>query len=151
MRPFLGLGGGNLAISIDNYPDGVTGGSSMARTWALKRKPVGNHSYFTLRSGWSREAGAPHELWIYCVAVVCVLGAVTLFSVHAGPSAGTALVAIRVAQQELSQAKTALSDPLLDEAESLLALARSTLKERRYEETIVAARKAYAKVVDSSR
>jgi hypothetical protein len=123
----------------------------MARTWALKRKPVGNHSYFTLRSGWSREAGAPHELWICCVAVVCVLGIVTLFSVHRGPSAAKALVAIRVAQQELLQAKAVLRDPLLSEAESLLMLARSTLKERRYEETIVAARKAYAKVMDSSR
>jgi hypothetical protein len=137
-----------LAILIDNYPDGVTGDSSMARTWALKRKPVGNHSYFTLRSGWSREAGAPHELWICCVAVVCVLGVVTLFSVHTGPSAAKALVAIRVAQQELSQAKMVLREPLLSEAESLLGLARSTLKERRYEESIVAARKAYQRMVE---
>jgi hypothetical protein len=137
-----------LAILIDNYPDGVTGDSSMARTWALKRKPVGNHSYFTLRSGWSREAGAPHELWIFCVAVVCVLGVVTLFSVHTGPSAAKALVAIRVAQQELSQAKMVLREPLLSEAESLLGLARSTLKERRYEESIVAARKAYQRMVE---
>ena len=120
----------------------------MARTWALKRKPVGNHSYFTLRSGWSREVGAPHELWICCVAVVCVLGAVTLFSIHAGPSAGTALVAIRVAQQELSRAKAVLPDPLLSEAESLLLLARSTLKERRYEESILAARKAYQRMME---
>jgi hypothetical protein len=137
-----------LAILIDNYPDGVTGDSSMARTWALKRRPVGNHSYFTLRSGWSREAGAPHELWIFCVAVVCVLGVVTLFSVHTGPSAAKALVAIRVAQQELSQAKMVLREPLLSETESLLGLARSTLKERRYEESIVAARKAYQRMVE---
>lgn len=120
----------------------------MARTWAMKRRPVGNHSYFTLRSGWSREAGAPHELWICCVAVVCVLGAVTLFSVHAGPSAGTALVAIRVAQQELLLAKMVLREPLLSEAESLLEVARSTLKERRYEESILAARKAYQRMVE---
>jgi hypothetical protein len=60
-------------------------------------------------------------------------------------------VAIRVAQQELLRAKRVLPDPLLSDAESLLELARSTLKERRYEQTIVAARKAYAKVMDSSR
>jgi hypothetical protein len=148
MRPFPGSGSGNSAILIDKYPYGMTGDSSMARTWALKRKPVGNHSYFTLRSGWSREAGAPHDLWICCVAVVCVLGAVTLFSIHTGPSAGKALVAIRVAQQELWQAKMILRDPLLSEAESFLVLARSTLKERRYEESILAARKAYQRMMD---
>jgi hypothetical protein len=123
----------------------------MAGTWALKRKPVGNHPYFALRSGWSREAGATHELWMCCAAVVCVLGAVTLFSVHTGSSAAKALVAIRVAQQELLQARRNVRDPLLSEAESLLVLARSQLKDRRYEETIVAARKAYEKVRDLSR
>jgi hypothetical protein len=84
-------------------------------------------------------------------AVACVLGSVTLSSVLTGPSGGAALVAIRVAQQELLLARRIIRDPLLNEAESLLALARSTLKDRRYEETIVAARKAYAKVVDLSR
>jgi hypothetical protein len=83
-----------------------------------------------------------------CAAIVCVLGAVTLFSVHTGPSSGKALVAIRVAQQELLRAKTVLRDPLLSEAESLLMLARSTFKERRYEESILAARKAYQRIVD---
>ena len=120
----------------------------MAGTWALKRKPVGNHPYSTLRSGWSREARAPHRLWMCFAAVVCVLGAVTLSSVRTGPSAGQALVAIRVAQQELLLEKPVLRDPLLRETESLLSLARSTLKERRYEESIVAARNAYQKLVD---
>jgi hypothetical protein len=72
-------------------------------------------------------------------------------SVLTGPSAGSTLVAIRVAKQELLLARRIIRDPLLNEAESLLALARSTLKDRRYEETIVAARKAYAMVVDLSR
>jgi hypothetical protein len=81
-------------------------------------------------------------------AVGCVLGIVTLSSVRTGPSAGAALVAIRVAQQELLLAKPALRYPLLNEAESLLIQARSTLKERRYEESILAARKAYQKLVD---
>lgn len=149
--PFPGLEEGNSAILIDQYPYWVTGDSSMARTGALRRKPVGNHSYFTRRSGWSTEARTPHKLWTYWIAVGCILWVVTLFSVHTGPSAGKALVAIRVAQQELLRAKRVLPDPLLSDAESLLELARSTLKERRYEQTIVAARKAYAKVMDSSR
>jgi hypothetical protein len=81
-------------------------------------------------------------------AVGCVLGIATLSSVHTGPSAGEALVAIRVAQQELLLAKPALRDPLLSQAESLLIQARSTLKERRYEESIWAAREAYQRLVD---
>jgi hypothetical protein len=85
------------------------------------------------------------------VAVVGVLGTVTVSSVLKGPSAGDALVAIRVAQQELLLAKRVIRDPLLDEAESFLVLARSRLKDRRYEETIVAARQAYEKVADLGR
>ena len=57
-------------------------------------------------------------------------------------------MAIRVAQQELSLAKPVFRDPLLNEAESLLIQARSTLKERRYEESILAAREAYQRLVD---
>jgi hypothetical protein len=84
-----------------------------------------------------------------CFAVVgCVLGIATLSSVRTGPSAGEALVAIRVAQQQLLLAKPALRYPLLNEAESLLIQARSTLKERRYEESIMAAREAYQRLVD---
>jgi hypothetical protein len=41
-----------------------------------------------------------------------------------------------------------LREPLLSEAESLLGLARSTLKERRYEESILAARNAYQRMVE---
>jgi len=73
-------------------------------------------------------------------------------SVLTGPSASGALVAIRVTQQELSLAQRIIRDPLLlNQAESLLVLARSQLKGRRYEETIVAARKAYEKVMDLRR
>ena len=59
-------------------------------------------------------------------------------------------MAIPVAQQELSLAKPVLRDPLLNEAESLLIQARSTLKERRYEESILAAREAYQRLVDKN-
>ena len=88
---------------------------------------------------------------MFFAAVVGVLGAVILFSVRTGPSAGATLVAIRVAKQELLLAKRIIRDPLLNEAESLLVLARSTLKDRRYEESIMAAREAYQKIMDSSR
>ena len=106
-------------------------------TWALKRKPAANPPYPALRSGWTQEASAAHRLWMCVVAVGCVLGTVIVSSVLKGPSAGGALVAIRVVQQELLLAKRVIRDPLLDEAESFLVLARSSLKDRRYEETII--------------
>jgi hypothetical protein len=120
-------------------------------TWALKRKPVGTPPYPALGSGWTREARAAHGLWVCLVAVGCVLGIVTVSTVLTGPSAGKALVAIRVAQQELLLTKRIIRDPLLNEAESLLILARSRLKDRRYEETIIAARQAYETVMDLNR
>ena len=123
----------------------------MASTWAVKRKPVTNPPYPILRNEWIREVRPAPRLWI-CLAVTgCVLGSVATSAVLTGPSASEALVAIRVAQQELLLAKRMIRDPVLDEAASLLVQARSTLKDRRYEETIVAARKAYAKLVDLSR
>jgi hypothetical protein len=121
----------------------------MARTWAVKRKPIG--IYPALTGGWTREARAGHRLWMCLAAVGCVLGTVTMSSVLTGPSASATLVAIRVAKQELLLAKRIIRDPLLNEAESLLIRARSTLKDRRYEESIIAAREAYQKIMDSSR
>lgn len=123
----------------------------MARAWAVKRKPIGNPPYPALRSGWTREARAGHRLWMCLAAVGCVLGTVTMSSVLTGPSASATLVAIRVAKQELLLAKRIIRDPLLNEAESLLIRAWSTLKDRRYEESIIAAREAYQKIMDSSR
>lgn len=123
----------------------------MASTWAVKRKPVANPPYPVLRNGWIREVRPAPRLWMCFAAVGCVLGIVTISSVLTGPSASEALVAIRVAQQELLLAKRIMRDPLLDEAESLLDQARSTLKDRRYEKTIVAAREVYAKVVELNR
>jgi hypothetical protein len=73
---------------------------------------------------------------------------VTLFSVRRGASASEALVAIRVAQQELLLAKTLLRKPVVNEVESLLVLARSALKERRYEASVAAAHKAYQRMVE---
>jgi hypothetical protein len=80
-----------------------------------------------------------------------VLGNVTVSSVRTGPSAGGVLTAIRAAQQELVLAKRLLREPVLSEVEALLIRAWSMLKDRRYEESIVAAREAYQKVIESSR
>ena len=123
----------------------------MANTWAVKRKPVTNPPYPILRNVWIREVRPAPRLWMCLAAAGCVLGSVAISSVRTGPSASAALVAIHVAQQELLLAQRMIRDPVLDEAAALLVQARSTLKDQRYEETIVAARKAYAKVVDLSR
>jgi len=119
--------------------------------WALKRKLAGNPTYPALRSRWTHETKAAHRLWMCLAAVGCVLGTVTVSSILKGPSVGEALVAVRVAQQELLLAKRIIRDPLLDEAESFLVLARARLKDRHYEETIEAARQAYEKVAALSR
>lgn len=123
----------------------------MAETWAAKRKAIGNPPYPALRRGWNQEARAEPSLWLCLTVVGCVLGTATLSSVLTGPSAGEALLAIRVTQQELLLAQRLIRDPVLHEAESLLALARSRLKDRRYEETLAVARKAYEKVASLSR
>jgi hypothetical protein len=121
----------------------------MEKTWAVKREPIGNQ--LALKSGWSRQAGRSYRLWLCIVVVGCVLGNVTVSSVRTGPSAGGVLTVIRAAQQELVLAKQLLREPVLSEAEALLIRAWSMLKDRRYEESIVAAREAYQKVIDSSR
>jgi hypothetical protein len=123
----------------------------MTGTWAIKRKAIGNSTYPALRSGRNQKAKAEPSLWMCLAAASLVLGIVTLSSVLTGPSAGEALVAIRVTQQELLLAQRLIRDPVLHEAESLLALARSSLKDRRYEETLVAARNAYERVANVSR
>ncbi|MBI4523738.1 MAG: hypothetical protein HY695_08010 [Deltaproteobacteria bacterium] len=79
-----------------------------------------------------------------CVGLVAtVLAVVKLTSITTGPSANEAIVAIRVAQRELFEAKRVYLEPTpraLNNAEAALELALSALKERRYEEAILAAR-----------
>ncbi|HXV78570.1 MAG TPA: hypothetical protein VEG60_01695 [Candidatus Binatia bacterium] len=123
----------------------------MASTWAVKRKPVVKPFYPVLRNRWIRAVRPAPRLWMCLAAVGCVLGTVTISSVLTGPSASEALVAIRVAQQELLLAQRIIRDPLLDEAESLLVQARLTLRDRHYEESIVVAHRAYAKAMDLRR
>jgi len=91
---------------------------------------------------------APFKLWTSIAFIGCALGTVTTLSIRAGPSSGAAIVAIRVAHQELFWAKIAFRDPALQEAESQLAAAWSTLKERQYERSIFAAYKSIQRVRD---
>jgi len=85
------------------------------------------------------------KVWIWFAVIAAVLTIVTLTSIRTGPSADETIVAIRVAQRDLAQAKRihpGAKTPTLNEAEAQLILASSALKEKRYEEAILAARKA---------
>jgi hypothetical protein len=88
------------------------------------------------------ETMALFKLWL-CVAVIgSVLGIVSILSIQTAPSANTAIVAIRVAHLELFWAKIAFRDPAVREAELHLSQAWSTLGDRRYEQSVFAAREA---------
>lgn len=85
------------------------------------------------------------KIWMLVTLIAIVFAIVTLISIHTGPSADEAIVAIRVAQRDLTQAKRihrGAKSPTLNEAEAQLILASSALEEKRYEEAILAARKA---------
>jgi len=81
-----------------------------------------------------------------CVGLVAtVLAVVKLTSITTGPSANEAIVAIRVAQHDLSEAKKAYRESapsVLKNAATTLNLASKALQEKRYEEAILAAREA---------
>jgi hypothetical protein len=94
------------------------------------------------------ETIAPFKLWICLATVGCVLGTVTGISIHGGPSARNAIVAIRVAHLELSWARISFRDPAVHEAESHLDQAWSNLRDRRYEESFSAAHEALQRVRD---
>jgi hypothetical protein len=94
------------------------------------------------------ETMAPFKLWICLVATGCVLGTASTLSIQAGPSASNAIIAIRVAHQELFWAKIAFRDPAVDEAEFHLTEAWSRLRDRRYEQSIFAASEALQRVRD---
>ena len=78
-------------------------------------------------------------------AVFSVLSLITLTSITTGPSADDAIVAIRVAQRDLFEAKRVYQESApsaLKNPEATLKLASQALQERRYEEAILAAREA---------
>ena len=90
----------------------------------------------------SKKAGfAKVAMWLAIVAVVLVT--VKWSSITSGPTADDAIVAIRVAQRDLFEAKKSqrgVDTPKLNDAEGALNLAWAALKEKRYEDAIVAAR-----------
>jgi len=86
-----------------------------------------------------------NKVWIWVAVVIAVLAIVKVTSIRTGPSADEAIVVIRVAQRDLAEAKRihpGAKSPTLNEAEAQLILASSALEEKRYEEAILAARKA---------
>lgn len=92
------------------------------------------------------ETMAPFKLWICLAVVSCVLGTVTTLSIQKGPSASNAIIAIRVAHQELFWTKIAFRDPAVHEAEFHLSEAWSALTDRRYEQSVLAAYEALQRV-----
>jgi hypothetical protein len=94
------------------------------------------------------ETMAPFKLWICLAAIGCVLGTVSTLSIQAAPSASNAIIAIRVAHLELFWAKIAFRDPAVHEAEFHLNEAWSTLRDRRYEQSVFAAYEALQRVRD---
>ena len=94
------------------------------------------------------ETMAPFKLWICLAAIGCVLGTVSTLSIQARPSASNAIIAIRVAHLELFWAKIAFRDPAVHEAEFHLDEAWSTLRDRRYEQSVFAAYEALQRVRD---
>jgi hypothetical protein len=96
------------------------------------------------------ESLAPFKLWICLGSIACVLGLVTTLAIQGVPSASHAIVAIRVAHLELFWARIAFRDPAVHEAEVHLTRAWSNLKDRRYEQSILAARGTLERVRDIS-
>lgn len=85
------------------------------------------------------------KIWMCVALVATVLAVVKLTSITTGPSANEAMVAIRVAQRDLSEAKRVYGEAApraINHAEATLNLALSALKEKRYEEAILAALEA---------
>ncbi len=85
------------------------------------------------------ETLAPFKLWICLAASGVVLGTVTALSIHRGPSASNAIIAIRVAQLELYWAKIVFRDPAVEQAQFHFNEAWSQLRDRQYERSVLAA------------
>jgi hypothetical protein len=94
------------------------------------------------------ESIAPFKLWICLATVGCVLCIVSALSIQTGPSASNAIIIIRIAHLELFWARNAFRDPALHEAEIHLTRAWSNLKDRRYEQSLLAAREAIERVTE---
>jgi hypothetical protein len=94
------------------------------------------------------ETMAPFKLWICLATIGCVLGIVTTISIQEVPSASNAVIAIRVAHLEMSWARIVFRDPAVHEAEIHLNRAWSNLRDRQYEQSVLAAYEALQRVRD---
>jgi hypothetical protein len=104
-----------------------------------------NLSYYDERSE-RMESRIPFKISICSATIGCVLATATTLSIQAAPSASHAIVAIRVAHLELLWAKIAFRDPAVHEAEFHLDEAWSSLRDRRYEQSVIAAYEALRRV-----
>ncbi|HWP57709.1 MAG TPA: hypothetical protein VNL14_07470 [Candidatus Acidoferrales bacterium] len=98
-----------------------------------------------------RLKAAPRQMvsaWFLAAVFVGILAAVKTAAIRKGPSADHAMVAVRVAQRDVLEAKSFYTPPpaVVREAEAALRAAADALAERRYEDAIVAARAATARV-----
>lgn len=85
------------------------------------------------------------RVWIVSTTILSVYALIAVTSITTGPSADDAIVAIRVAQREVFEAKGLYQESapsVLKNPEATLKLASEALQEKRYEEAILAARQA---------
>jgi hypothetical protein len=85
------------------------------------------------------ETTAPLKLSVCLAAMGCVVAFVSTLRIQAAPSAGHAIVALRVAHLELFWARSVFRDPAVDEAEAHFDKAWSNLRDRRYARSVLAA------------
>jgi len=92
-----------------------------------------------------RSKVGPVKIAVLLAIVAVILASVKWVSISSGPSADDAIVAIRVAQRDLFEAKRsrrAVGSPKFNDAEGALNLALAALTEKRYEDAIAEAHKA---------
>ena len=86
----------------------------------------------------------PVNLAVLLAIIAVVLATVKWTSISGSPSLDDSIIAVRVAQRDLFEAKKIRSGaekPRLNDAQAALNLAMSLLDEKRYEDAIVAAHK----------
>jgi len=92
----------------------------------------------------TRSKVGPLKLGMWLAIVAVVMATAKWTSISGGPTSDDAIVAIRVAQRDLFEAKKTqrgLKTPTLNDAEATLNVALSMLEEKRYGEAIVTARR----------
>jgi hypothetical protein len=135
-----------MSVRFSSYVTDVRCNTAVSRKPDTFKKPHNPRS--RTKKGSSMDIPGPVKLWGALAIIACTLGIVTVLSIRAGPSASVAITAIRVAGEELFRARVAFRDSAVDEAESHLSEAWSTLKDQRYEQSVFSAHAALQKVRD---